>query len=376
MVGHLALNRDLEAMIRAGDVDTVLTVFPDVMGASWASASWDATSSTTCRVRVYMPASISSPSTWTWSRCRASSSPRGQAQDMKMVPDLGTLRLIPWLPKTALVFCDVYTEEGEPIEEAPRWILQRQVERAAKRQVYGQDRRSSSSTSSRSRSRRRAQALPGLTPVSRVPGGLPHPPDDPKEEPLIRAHPQRDGRRRVPVEISKGEWGRGQEEINLRYAEALEMADRHTLYKHGAKEIAHLQGCSAHLHGEVRRGRGGLVVPPALLALGQTGARPLFDGKSRAPARRSSGTGWPASWRWPASSRTSTRRPSTPTSATRRVVRADPDRGRLGQPDVRLPALRGGLRLPRREPDSGRRCQPLPGLRRDHRGRTARHPAS
>jgi glutamine synthetase len=48
----------------------------------------------------------------------------------------------------------------------------------------------------------------------------------------------------VPVEFSKGEWGRGQEEINLRYAEALEMADRHVLYKHGVKEIAWLQGCS------------------------------------------------------------------------------------------------------------------------------------
>src|SRR5207244_1279060 len=50
--------------------------------------------------------------------------------DMKVVPDLGTLRLVPWLPKTALVFCDVYTEEGEPIEEAPRWVLKRQVARA------------------------------------------------------------------------------------------------------------------------------------------------------------------------------------------------------------------------------------------------------
>src|SRR5205807_2410700 len=51
--------------------------------------------------------------------------------DMKVVPDLGTLRVVPWLPKTALVFCDVYTEEGEPIEEAPRWVLKRQVARAA-----------------------------------------------------------------------------------------------------------------------------------------------------------------------------------------------------------------------------------------------------
>ena len=67
----------------------------------------------------------------------------------------------------------------------------------------------------------------------------------------------------VPVEFSKGEAGRGQHEINLRYADALEMADRHTIYKNGAKEIAALNdraitfmakytmdecGISCHLH--------------------------------------------------------------------------------------------------------------------------------
>ena len=46
----------------------------------------------------------------------------------------------------------------------------------------------------------------------------------------------------VPVEFSKGEAGRGQHEINLVYAEALEMADRHTVYKNGAKEIADANG--------------------------------------------------------------------------------------------------------------------------------------
>ena len=44
----------------------------------------------------------------------------------------------------------------------------------------------------------------------------------------------------VPVEFSKGEAGPGQHEINLVYADALEMADRHTVYKNGAKEIAAL----------------------------------------------------------------------------------------------------------------------------------------
>jgi glutamine synthetase len=46
----------------------------------------------------------------------------------------------------------------------------------------------------------------------------------------------------IPVEFSKGEWGPGQAELNLKYAEALEMADRHVIYKNGVKEIAFLQG--------------------------------------------------------------------------------------------------------------------------------------
>jgi glutamine synthetase len=93
---------------------------------------------------------------------------------------------------------------------------------------------------------------------------------------------------RVPVEFSKGEWGRGQEEINLRYAEALEMADRHVLYKHGVKEIAWAQGASVtfmakydmgaagsscHLHSSVwdPRGRKNLFA-----AHGSRAGTPLF----------------------------------------------------------------------------------------------------
>src|SRR3954451_11710448 len=46
----------------------------------------------------------------------------------------------------------------------------------------------------------------------------------------------------APVESSQGEGRPGQQEIGLRYAEALEMADRHSIYKHAAKEIAWQQG--------------------------------------------------------------------------------------------------------------------------------------
>jgi glutamine synthetase len=46
----------------------------------------------------------------------------------------------------------------------------------------------------------------------------------------------------VPVESSKGEWGKGQHEVNFIYAEPLAMADRHMVFKQGAKEIAHQNG--------------------------------------------------------------------------------------------------------------------------------------
>src|SRR5438093_1232573 len=52
--------------------------------------------------------------------------------DFRMVPDMSTLRLCPWLEKTAMVICDIANEEtGEPVEVAPRQILKRQIERAA-----------------------------------------------------------------------------------------------------------------------------------------------------------------------------------------------------------------------------------------------------
>ena len=70
----------------------------------------------------------------------------------------------------------------------------------------------------------------------------------------------------IPVEFSKGEFGKGQHEINITYSDALSNADHHALYKHGAKEIAALNdvaitfmakwtmaeaGSSCHLHSSV-----------------------------------------------------------------------------------------------------------------------------
>ncbi len=64
------------------------------------------------------------------------------------------------------------------------------------------------------------------------------------DEPLIRRIRNGMVDAGIPVESSKGEAWPGQHEINFRYADALTMADNHTIYKNGAKEIAFLSGCS------------------------------------------------------------------------------------------------------------------------------------
>jgi glutamine synthetase len=237
---------ELEALIRKGEIDTVLTVFPDHLGRLLGKRVvgryfLDHVLADGVHACIYLftvdmemePLPGFTLTSWE----------RGYG-DMKLVPDLGTWRRIPWLSRTALVFCDVFTEEGEPIEEAPRWVLRRQVERAAK---AGYVVKTASELElylfRESFDEARVKRYLDLTPVSGYREDY-HILQTSKEEGLvqtIRNHMEAAG---VPVEFSKGEWGKGQEEINLRYAEALEMADRHALYKHGVKEIAWQQGAS------------------------------------------------------------------------------------------------------------------------------------
>ncbi|HWN91446.1 MAG TPA: glutamine synthetase family protein, partial [Verrucomicrobiae bacterium] len=199
--------------------------------------------------------------------------------DMKLVPDLTTWRLLPWLPKTALVFCDVYTEEGEPIEEAPRWVLRRQLERASR---IGYRVKTASELElylfRESFDEARAKRYHGLTPVSNYLEDY-HILQTSKEEPLVRAIRNGMEAARVPVEFSKGEWGRGQEEINLRYTDALEMADRHVLYKHGVKEIAWQQGCSVTFMAKYDMGAAGSSFHLHSSLWDQAGRRNLFAAK-------------------------------------------------------------------------------------------------
>ncbi|MDO8506277.1 MAG: glutamine synthetase family protein [Candidatus Limnocylindria bacterium] len=164
--------------------------------------------------------------------------------DFALVPDLATLRRIPWLEATALVLCDVTWHDGSPVGPSPRQVLRAQIERAAGlgyvpmigselefyllRQTYEQA---------------HSQHYRELTPS--VPYILDyHILASTYDEGFIRQIRNGMQGAGMKVETSKGEAWPGQHEINFRFADALTMADNHAVYKNGAKEIAHLNGCS------------------------------------------------------------------------------------------------------------------------------------
>jgi glutamine synthetase len=165
--------------------------------------------------------------------------------DFRCVPDPATLRLIPWLEKTALVLCDLHdVETGEPVAVSPRQILKRQIDRAA---ALGYHVKCASELEfflfRESYEEAQAKGFQDLTPHSGFIEDY-HILQTTRDEYLIRQIRNGMDAAGVPVEFSKGEAGRGQHEINLRYADALTMADRHAIYKNGAKEIAGLNGRS------------------------------------------------------------------------------------------------------------------------------------
>jgi glutamine synthetase len=159
--------------------------------------------------------------------------------DFHMVPDLGTLRIASWLDKTALVICDV-----GGVSVAPRSILRRQIEQSGK---AGFDCFAATElehylfrTSYRDAAR---QGYRGIEPAGWYLEDY-HILQGTRTEDFhgaVRRHLRDSG---VPVETSKGEWGRGQHEVNLRYAGALEMADRHAVFKQCLKEVADAMGLS------------------------------------------------------------------------------------------------------------------------------------
>src|SRR5436305_3496183 len=192
--------------------------------------------------------------------------------DFGIAPDMSTLRRIPWLDRTALVLCDVVHHDGAPVPASPRQVLLAQYERA---QEMGYVPMFASELEfylyKQSYAEAHEQDYRNLVPT--IPYILDyHILATTMDENIIgqlRRGMQGAG---IPVEFSKGEAWYGQHELNIRYADAVTSADRHTIYKNGAKEIAYLNGVSAtfmakpsekdigsscHIHSSLVRGGGG-----------------------------------------------------------------------------------------------------------------------
>ena len=164
--------------------------------------------------------------------------------DFHVVPDHATLRRIPWLDRTALVLCDVMWEDGSPVNPSPRQVLKRQVERARERgydAMFGSELefyllKESYAEANDKHYRNLTPSIPYILDYHILATTM--------DEDVIgdlRRGMQGAG---IPVEFSKGEAWPGQHELNFRFADAVTTADRHVIYKNGAKEIANQHGRS------------------------------------------------------------------------------------------------------------------------------------
>lgn len=242
MSGNLDPER-LEQLVESGDIDTVLVAFPDMQGRLVGKRITG---------RFFLDHAIHEMHVCDYLLTvdmemqpvpgfRAASWDTGYG-DFGVRPDLDTLRRIPWLEGTALVLGDCVDAHGVELPHSPRAILTHQLARAhehglevkigSELEFYMFDETYESAAE---------KDFSDLKTAGRYIEDY-HIFQTSKEESLIRAVRNGMEGAGVPVEFSKGEWGPGQAEINLRFAHALEMADRHVIYKNGIKEIAWQQG--------------------------------------------------------------------------------------------------------------------------------------
>jgi glutamine synthetase len=190
--------------------------------------------------------------------------------DFHLAPDLRTLRAAAWLDRTALVLCDVLdAKTQQPVAPAPRNLLRAQIEKARARGFTAMAGSELEYYLFRTSYREAAQKpFAALEPAGwhledyQLLQGA-------RTEPFHGAVRRALAASGVPVETSKGEWGKGQHELNIRYADVLEMADRHVIYKQCLKELADgmglavtfmakpdaaQAGSSCHLHLSLWRG--------------------------------------------------------------------------------------------------------------------------
>lgn len=164
--------------------------------------------------------------------------------DYVLRPDFSTWQQVPWLLSSAIVIGDCLDHELRPVGIAPRTVLQSQIE-AARQRGYAFKFASELEfyLFEDSFDECLAKGFQNLRPSS------PYSQDynllrTTRAEPVLQELREALAAMGIMVESTKGEWGAGQHEISLRYAEPLANADQHVLYKHAMKEIVAQHGRS------------------------------------------------------------------------------------------------------------------------------------
>lgn len=271
---YLSLD-DLRHRIQAGDVDTVIVAFTDMQGRLQGKrlhAAYfvdhvidDGTEG--CNYLLAVDVEMNTVDGY-----EMSSWETGYG-DMEFVLDHDTIRLLPQNPATVMIQCDLVWLDHRPVEQSPRRVLRRQLERAADSgyvalagtelefvvfdDTYEDAWRKGYRDLQPANQYNVDYSIVG---TSRV-------------EPLLRDIRNTMYAAGMDVESAKGECNPGQHEIGFLYADALTTADNHSVYKTAAKEIAathgkaitfmakynELEGSSCHIHLSLRGADGGNV---------------------------------------------------------------------------------------------------------------------
>jgi glutamine synthetase len=273
--GNLTVD-ELNQKIDAHEIDTVIVAFTDMQGrlvgkrvaARFFKEEVSHHGAESCNYLLAVDVEMNTVAGYA-----ISSWERGYG-DMAMIPDFDTLRLIPWLPGTALVLADLHWLDETPVPPSPREILKNQIARLSALGlvpyvgtelefiVFDNTYRDAW-----------AKGYVGLTPASdyNIDYAMVA---STRMEPLLRDIRLGMEGAGLYCEGVKGECNLGQQEIAFKYDEALATCDNHSIYKNGSKEIAdkhgkaltfmakfnEREGNSCHIHLSFRSAKGESVL--------------------------------------------------------------------------------------------------------------------
>jgi glutamine synthetase len=268
---------DLRTQIERGEIDTVVVAATDMQGrlqgkrmhAGFFLSDVLSHGTEGCNYLLAVDVDMNTVSGYA-----ISSWERGYG-DMEFALDLSTLRPIPWLPGTVMVQCDLAWLDAAhtPVAQSPRQILKRQADLAAERDLVAYaGTELEFMVFEESYEEAWSAQYRGITPANQynVDYSLL---GTSRVEPLLRDIRNGMFGAGLIVESAKGECNLGQHEIAFRYDDVITTADQHSVYKHGAKEIAaqhghsltfiakfdKREGNSCHIHMSLR-GRDGAIV--------------------------------------------------------------------------------------------------------------------